>query len=283
MARPARKVEDPNIEGQDDTDTQALDEASQEGQSTRTGQVGEADDDFISALAKRAGHTSKEEWKRDPAKWVDERTYLERLPEEVKTLQERNRRTAQAAADAIEDSRRQARIDAHKELTEAFEKQDPEQFNRATERLDKTEGPPPVVAAWIARNGWFNLDPAARMLAGSVTERLAKAGASMSEQLAAAEEEVRKRYPEHFGQAEPHEDREVPLRESRHIANPPAIQAGTRGGDTRTREKGFGDMAPGDRAIFAKTFLKTYVASGLSREQAEARYAKSYWRNQGEA
>lgn len=282
MARPARKVEDPIIEGQDDADIQALDEASQEGQ-TRSGQVSEADDDFISALAKRAGHTSKEEWKRDPTKWVDARTYLERLPEEVKTLQERNRRTAQAAADAIEDSRRQARIEAQAEVRAAAEANDPDRAEVAAQRLAKVSGPPPQTVAWMGRNSWFNDDPDAQAMAVNEINRAAQAGASIEDQLSAAEAKIKKRFPEYFGQAERIEEpKEATLRETRHAATPPVVNQGTRGADVRTREKGFADIPAGDRALYQRHFAKRFEST-MKPEDAQKRYAASYWANKGDA
>ena len=277
MARAARRVEDAATE--EAPENQALDEASQEGQSPRTGQVGEADDDFVKALARRAGHTPKEEWTRDPAKWVDERTYLERLPDEVKALQERNRRTAQAAAEAIEDSRRQARIEAQAEVRAAAEAADPDRADRAAQRLAEVSGPPPAVAAFIARNEWFESDPAARAVAAAVTERLSRQGASVERQLEEAEAEVKRRFPEHFGQVERQEPRtEVKLSETRRVV-PPVVNEGTRGADTRVKEKGFADIPQGDRALYAKHFAKRFESSGLKPEDAQAKYARSYWAN----
>lgn len=282
MARPARKAEDPNIEGQDDTNTQALDEASQEGQTLRTGQVSEGELDLARSVAKRMGWTPKEDWKRDPSKWVDAPDFLENTPRELDTLKERNRRTAQAAADAIEDSRRQARIEAQAEVRAAAEAADPERAEAAAQRLAKVSGPPPQTVAWMGRNTWFNDDPDAQAMAINEINRMAGSGASIEDQLEAAEAKVKHRFPEHFGQAERPEPKEVPLRESRHITTPPAVQAGTRGADVRTKEKGFADIPAGDRALYQRHFAKRFEQT-MKPDDAQKRYAASYWANRGEA
>ncbi len=282
MARPARRVEEPQIEGHDDANTQVLDEASQEGQSLRTGQVAQGDE-FIQTLARKAGWTPKEEWKRDPTRWVDERTYLEHLPDELDSLKERNKRTAQAAADAIEDSRRQARIEAQAAVRAAAETQDPDAAEAAAKQLAKVSGPHPQTVAWMGRNPWFQDDPDATALAVNEIQRLAGQGASVDDQLQAAEAKIRKRFPEHFGQAERTESREeVPLSESRHNRTPPAVQAGTRGGEIRTKEKGFTDIPPGDRALYQRHFAKRFEQT-MKPEDAQKKYAASYWANKGEA
>lgn len=284
MPRPARKpADEPQIEGEDDANTQPLDEASPQEQSLRTGQVSQGDDDFVAALARRAGHLPKEEWKRDPNKWVDAKTYLERLPDELDSLKERNRRTAQAAADAIEDQRRQARIDAQAEIRAAAEAQDPERAETAAKRLAQVSGPPPQTVTWMGRNAWFNEDPDAQLLAVNEINRIAASGGSIEDQLEAAEAKVRRRFPEHFGQAErPEPEGEVKLSERR-VSQPPAVQGGQRGGEIRTKEKGFADIPPGDRALYAKHFSRRFESSGLKPDEAQAKYARSYWANRGEA
>src|SRR5690348_13392619 len=107
--RAAQRVEETP---EDEVQTQGLDEQAQQGQS-RTGQITEGELELARTLAKRMGWTPKEDWRRDPDKWQDAPDFLERTTSEVETLKERNRaleeskkRTAQAAADAIEEANR---------------------------------------------------------------------------------------------------------------------------------------------------------------------------------
>lgn len=279
MPRAARRPPEPQIEAEEGQETQIVDEASQV--EHRSGQVAQGDE-FISALARKAGWTPKEEWKRDPARWVDERTYLEHLPDELDLLKERNRRTAQAAADLAEETRRVEREKAEAAVRAAAEAGDPDQAQSAARQLAKVSGPPPQTVAWMGQNTWFNDDPDAQMMAVAEINRLALAGASIDDQLSGATAKVRKRFPEHFGQAErmrEPEREEVRLSERR---APPAVAAGTRGGSSVQRERGFADVPPGDRAAYAKYFAKNYESMGLKPEEAQARYARKYWENKGE-
>ncbi len=260
----------------EDTDeTPAVDTDNEEGQ-FRSGEVSEGD--FIESLARKAKWTPKEEWKRDPTKWVDAKTYLERLPNEIESLQERNRRTAQAAADALEDQRRVLRAEAEARVAAADTAED---RVAAARDLAAVSGPPPQTVAWMGQNQWFNDDPDARQMAVGVINRLAAQGVSIDEQLEAAAAQVKKRFPEHFGQAEPLRNEEVRLSETRRAA-PPAVQAGTRGaGSGGSKEKGFGDVPPGDQALYRKHFERAFMGQGLTQDQAQAKYAASYWRNKG--
>lgn len=262
MPRAKRAVED---EPQDTT----LDEAPEQEQ-LRSGQVGE--DDFIQSLARRANWTPKEEWKRDPDKWVDAKTYLERLPDELESLKERNRRTAQAAEAAMEDERRRARQEALAELREAAKRDDPEAVRVAEQKLEQAT-PHPETVAWVNRNAWFNEDRYAKAMAVEEVNRLAAQGATITEQLAGAEKLVREKFPEHFGE---------PKREVRMSERPaPAVTSGSRGPSTTQREKGFADIPVGDRALYQKHFARRYEQR-MTPAEAQEKYAKSYWANKGD-
>ncbi len=266
----------------------ALDETQDQEQSYRTGHVSEGDLDLMRRVASPLGWTTKEEWKRDPAKWEDADKFLERTATEVQALKERNRelqeskrRSAQAAADAIEENRRQARLEAIAEVRAASEAQDADRSQRAAERLAQVSGPPPQTVAWMGRNPWFNEDPDAQLLAAHEINRLANAGASIEDQLAAATEKVKRRFPEYFDQPEEREEpRETRLSDSRRIA--PAVQAGTRNSSQmqQQKEKGFSDIPRDDQASYRKYFAKRFESTGLKPNEAEAKYAASYWREQ---
>jgi hypothetical protein len=280
MPRAARQaVLEPEAEAPETDDQKPLDSQANTVEGYRTGQVPEGELELARSVAKRMGWTPREEWKRDPAKWVDAPAFLEQTPRELEALKERNRRTAQAAADAIEDQRRQAVREAQAQIRAAAEASDPDRAEAAARQLAQVAGPPPQTVAWIGRNAWFNEDPDAQLLAVNEIERLARAGASIEDQLAAAETKVRKRFPEHFGQAEVRPEPEVQPEPRR---APPAVQGGTRTSEARTREKGFADIPPGDRALYQKHFARRFEESTGSKEAAEKKYAASYWRNKGD-
>lgn len=255
-------------------------------------------------VAKKIGWTDRESWTqagRDPSRWRDAPEYLVETPRQLKSLQERNqhlneriKRNAQAAADAMEENRRQAREQALAEVRAAASSQDPEAIEAATQKLAKvTEGPHPETVAWISRNAWFNEDSEARAVAAAAVERSRRAGGTVSDQLQAAEAAAKKRFPEHFPDETParEQQREAPraesrtevrLTDSRISAPPPAVSPGSRGGSGTPKAKGFDDIPAQDRALYDKHFAKKYGAY-LKPEEGKARYAQSYWANKQDA
>jgi len=232
-----------------------------------TGEVGEAELQIARAVAKRMGWAPKEEWTRDPAKWQDAPQFLENTPKVIDRLKETADRSARAAAEAIEEDRRRAREEAQRVIRES---DDPEERDKAAKRLADAAGPPPETQAWVARNPWFQTDSRANALAVATANEAAKRGASISDQLKEAEAEVKRRYPEHFGE---------PARLSEVRARPaPQVQGGTRSGTTTQREKGFSDLPSAARDAFERHLLRTFTNRGLSKQEAEKRYAMSYWR-----
>lgn len=238
----------------------------------RSGQVSEGELDLARSVARRMGWTPKEEWKRDPAKWVDAPDFLENTPKELEAVKERLRRNAQATESLLEDEKRRAREQALAELRTAERAGETDRAEAAAARLKAAEGPPPQVTNWIARNAWFNEDPVARAAAVAVTDSLKDR--PVSEQLEAAEAEVRRRYPEHFGTVQ---REEVRLSE---VRKPPPVQSGSRGASSAPKERGFADIPPGDRATFTQKLLKHFKSRGLTEAQAQDKYAASYWKDQ---
>ena len=264
-----------------------LDVSEETGQISRTGLVSPSDIDVSVAesLAKRMGWRPKDEWTRDPAKWRDAVAYLGEVPNEINALKERNaalkernQRTAQAADAVIEQERARARQEAQEAIRAAAEAQDPDAAARAAERLASVSGPPPQTVAWLGRNGWFNSDMDAQALATAAINRAAQAGKSIDEQLEAGEEAVKRRFPEHFGGSNAADRGEVRLSEAKAA---PHVQSGARAAPVASREKGFGDIPSGDRAIYTRVFAKRYEGMGLKPAEAQAKYAASYWANKG--
>ena len=238
----------------------------------RSGQVSEVEQAVAESVARRMGWVPKEEWTRDPTRWVDAPKYLEQTPAERQALKDRLKRTAQATQDLIEEERKRAGEKALADLRAAERAGETEQADAAAARVMAAQGPPPAVSSWIARNTGFNEDPAAKAVAVAVTDRLKDR--PVSEQLEAAEAEVQRRFPEHFAPVQREETRLSEVRKA------PPTQGGSRGPSSAPRERGFADIPPGDRATFNQKLLKHFKARGLNEEQAQKRYAESYWREQ---
>lgn len=315
MARTALRLRarETDSAGSEENIDQGLDEHTEVDQPLRSGPVTDGDDEFVQTLAKRAGHRPIEEWDRDPSKWKDERAYLADLPdqlaasrERVRLADERVRRNAQATADALDAANRDKLAKARSNLETATQANDPErvvaaaqEVSRAAEEVANT-GPHRETVDWVARNSWFDSDSSAKALAVDVVNREAKRGATIAQQLEAAEAEVKKRFPEHFGASERERqqddtryeperdarprvrDKEVPLSESRLAREAPAVTAGSRGGDRAPKEKGFSDIPAVDRSLYQSKLARKYEGRGMTPDEARNRYAKAYWREQGE-
>lgn len=269
-------------------DDSELDDEDQSRQSSRSGPIVE-DEGPVERAARRAGWTPLEEWKRDPSKWVDAETYLERTTQENENLRDRLKRTGQAAEAAIEEARRIAKEEALAELRAAAKSGDEEAAVRAADKVAKTSGPDPRTVAWIGRNQWFNADPRAQALAVSVVNARANEGATIEDQLEAAEDEVRKRFPEHFPESRrpPEDRRETPASGERRLSQTeraaPAMAGGSRGQHARPKgEPGWPDIPKDDRAAMSVMVQKMGRQHGVSEQDAQTRLAKRYWDNKGQ-
>lgn len=264
---------------------------------------------FKKDFASKLGWTSKEDWEksgRDSNLWRDEEdflenspTYFDRLRKKARDQENRMKRNAAAAAAVIEENTRQARADAEREAREAATAGDPDRAAAAVVKAAQA-GPPPETVAWIARNAWFDEDPEARAVAAAAVERAATQKLSIAEQLEAAEKSVKKRFPEYFEEEAGEDDlpefitrqtqrrteeapkREVRMSESTKVAaaaqNGPASSARVR--DSKiNKEKSFKDIPSTDQALYQKYFASRFQSRGMNVEQAQEKYAKTYWNN----
>lgn len=277
----------------EETPTEALDNQQTPAQSEKTGAIDH--EGLVQSVARDLGWKPLAEWDRAPENWRDAPEFLKHTPQKVKALQESNRslterskRNAQAAEAAIEEERRRTQLELQARIAAAAEAGDKDAAAQAAEQLTRTNVPA-ATAAWLSRNTWFNQDPEAQTLAKAVAERAARAGATTEEQLDAAEAQVRKRFPEHFEPAEPAEPparaqpeprEEVRLSEARQRAAIPVVAAGSRGGNSAPKEKGFAEIPSGDQQLYNKHFKRRFEGRGMTTDQAQAAYAKTYWSNQ---
>lgn len=126
----------------------------------------------------------------------------------------------------------------------------------------KTEGTDhPAVVEWGRHNPWFYNNPVMRSLAISTAGTVAQGGGDVHAQIRAAEDEVKRRFPEHFpaNGAQP---------------RPPVVESGGQSvrGTSRKREKGVSDLPPEARRAFDK-----FVQDKIYKAEDLARYAKAYW------
>lgn len=276
-------------ENSDEPSSAGLDEPANSNQSSkRTGLVlpKEGDETVFEPVARSMGWVPKDEWTRHPSEWTDARTFLEDQPRRLSDMKARIRTLGQVTERQLEEERRAIREEAEREIREAAKAQDPERAVKAGEKLAQVAGPPPETRAWLARNAWFDADPAAQALARTIVDRKAAEGMTHAEQLEAAEREVRKRFPEHFPDARREEGREEGAKDIRgesrlsDIArrDPPSVAEGQRGSSNRrsTREPGWSDIPSLDREAM-KPFFKRFRSRGWDDAKIQSELAGTYW------
>lgn len=218
---------------------EALDAPVEEG--VETVETPEADP--LAELATEMGWTPKDQFKGDPEAWKDARTYIRH----GKDIQTNLSRELRAVKDTVENiSRTSAAVAQHslerqkQELTAKFNHAVEEGDNQAAfnissqiNKLDTVNIPPPpppsAATDFAAKNQWFNSDPMATRLALETAQTYADMGKPAHEQLAAAEREVRRQYPDLF-----------PKPRTQPAVTAPTTRAATRSNTA----KGFHDMPP---------------------------------------
>jgi hypothetical protein len=223
----------------------------------------------IANLARDMGWTPKDDWHGDPEKWKpaeqfirDGRDIQQSTSRELKTVREQLERIGGVTETIIRD--KVAERDAYwkTQFNQAVEDGDTEKANQLLDQRPTAQpaqqGPAPEVTAWVAKNPWFNTDPLAASVAREVSAR--NQALPVAEQLAAAEKEVKRRFPEHFAPA---------------AKAPPATQTGAaRNANPSNRQKGFADM-PGESQAVARDMVKRNPSLTLEA------FAKSYWEQEG--
>ena len=154
-------------------DETLVDEHDPEGQSSRTGVITEDEHalELSRSVAKRMGWTPREDWKRDPAKWVDAPDFLEQTPRELESLKERLKRTGQAAEAAMAEAQRQAQADAEARVRAAVEAKDPDEVSKGQPRPCQNLGTASTDRCMDGTNPWFETDQDAQVLAVAEIDR----------------------------------------------------------------------------------------------------------------
>lgn len=225
----------------------------------------------VEELAAKLGWKPEDQWEGPKEKYRGPVEYIEagqhgKLVKQVKQLQETTERMARTAAQTT------ARMlsEQEAELTAKLKKAVDEDDAVAAVTLDRElrqvvaerQQPDDAVSVFTARNPWFNVDPDATDFAAAISERLAKQGKSVADQLEAAETGVRKRFPELF-------DEPAPRRQAPIVAAP-----SSRTSAPSKREKSAADL-PSDARSAGMEFVAMAEAKG--RKYTIDDYAKTYW------
>lgn len=229
-------------------------------------------------LARQMGWTPRDEFKGDPEGWKTAEQFIRDghdiqrqqgrdLREMRSTLDNISRTSAQILADRIE----QEKTRLAQEYNAAVEDGDARKSFEIAQKIQGLDEQRPQpgkdeTAAWIEKNPWYRSDPLAARVAFNVCEDLKHL--PVSQQLEAAEREVRRVYPQLFN--------DKPSGKPPPGVNPPA----SRGTTTTPKEKGFADMPKAAQDI-ARDMVERKVIPNLES------YATRYWadvaKSQGQA
>jgi hypothetical protein len=227
--------------------------------------------DPLEEIARESGWVPREEWRGKAEDWREPREFvahgMKRSREgadELRQMRQSITGIARAAEGLQRRAVEEARREAEARLAGAVENKDHEGVRAAAAELAQIEHAPQtdfrsVVSDFQTRNSWYGQDDAATALAQATTARLAAQGVAPDEQLRQAEEAVRRRFPEHFGQQ----------RQASKL--PASVNApDTRAADTRSRAKTFATL-PADAQRAGHDFVKRGMVKTLDD------YAKVYY------
>lgn len=223
----------------------------------------------VEALAAEMGWAPKESWRGDPEAWKDAATFVKstadinrHLSRDLKAVREEMANVSKVTSSIMADKVAERDEYWKAQRAAAVEAGDVEAADRAYDELSKLKAQPaatavpPETQSFVERNAsWFNKDPLATRRAIDIAQVYSDAGYSPAEQVAKAETQMRKEFPELFP---------TPAKPQAQVAAPT-----NRTGSVGNRAKGFVDI-PADSQAVLRDF---HERNGISLE----RLAKSYW------
>jgi hypothetical protein len=240
----------------------------------------------LEQVAAEIGWKPKEQFKGDEAKWRPAADYIRQsksiedsLKGTVKELKGTVDRLASTSAKQTERALQQQAEHYEAMLEQAVEDGDKEaakqaregirNTDRQLEQLSKADDPE---ERFKSDNPWYGQDDDATAYAVAISQREARKGASFEDQLKAAAEGVRKRFPELFDKQEQRQT----------LKAPPQVTAPSRSSSAR-RGTGYADL-PADAKKAADSYAALFNRKfGVPIEKAKADYARDYHANRNEA
>jgi hypothetical protein len=229
-------------------------------------------------VARKIGWVPKDEFKGNPDDWkpatdfiISGRDIQRGYATELKGLRSQIDVMARTTADIVKDRLEAQRSELTSRYNELVEEGNAAEAFKVSQRLLDIDrrvaapppaAPPPEVADFVERNKtWYDVDPAATLRAREVSDKLAARGASVADQLQAAERIVRTEFPDLF-QGQRNGQR----------AAPAVHRPGSRSAAPSNKAKTFADLPPDNQKV-----ARMMVENG-SIPDVEA-YSKYYWKN----
>jgi hypothetical protein len=233
----------------------------------------------IEDLAADLGWKPQDQYKGDPAKWRGAVEFIRagqdignHLRKKTDALADKVERLVRTSAATTERMLREQEAELVAKFEQAVEDGDKTAAAKATRDLaaiDRQREASNPEADFARENPWYEKDDEATAYAVGISQRLAAQGKSVEDQLKAAAEGVRKRFPELF------EDEKQKSRQAPNVNAP-----GTRQAAPQKREKSAADL-PRDVRAAGEEFVKMAEAKG--RKYTIEDYAKTYFTETGQA
>lgn len=225
-------------------------------------------------LARDLGWFPLDEFNGDPDKWRPAEEYIKhgiagtkRVKSDLKAVKETADRLARTSAaitaKALEEQRRELE-DRHDQAVEDGDKEEARKVAKELAKIDEAPDASDVkskVAEFTERNPWYGTHAKATDYAAMISQRLAREGKPVEEQLEAAEEEIRDRFPELF---------EKPKKA-------PAVHNSTARVSNHTpKEKSVADL-PAHARQAGEEYVKMIAQKMPNKNYTLKDYAATYW------
>ncbi len=240
----------------------------------------EEEPDPVAGIAQEMGWVPKEKFKGKEDDWKPAAEYIREgktiqktMARDLKDMRHQMDTMAKTSSAILQERLNDERQRIAQQYQQAVEDGDPDKAWKASNRLQEintqeqqahNQGPAPEAQEWVQRNAWFNTHPIATAMAMKVADLHAQQGQPAYKQLEAAEHEVRRAYPELFGQAR--QDKAAPS-----VASP-----GSRSASPSNKSKGFSDMPRP-----AQDVARDMVDRGVIKSVDD--YSRNYWASEGKA
>ncbi len=253
-------------------------EVEQEDPQPEAEQQDETPPDPVEGIAQEMGWVPKEKFKGKEDDWKPAADYIREgkniqktMARDLKDMRHQMDTVAKTSAAILQERLTEERERLATQYQQAVEDGDADKAWKTGTRIQEINNqaqaqPAPSSEAeqWTERNPWFNSHPVARAMALQVAQLAADQRQPTHVQLEAAEREVRRAYPELFGQAR--QEKTAPS-----VASP-----GSRSAAPSNRAKAFGDMP---RA--AQDVARDMVDRGVIKSVDD--YSRNYWASEGKA
>lgn len=237
----------------------------------------------VEKVAQDIGWKPKDSYKGDPEKWRPADEYIRQskniegtLKDSIKDLRSTVDRMANASAKQTERALQEQAARFEAQLDQAVEDGDKEAARDLRKAIAKTEREIESVAKaddpeerFSKDNPWYGKDDDATAYAVAISQREAAKGKSVEDQLKAATDGVRKRFPELFEDGEKRQT----------LKAPPAVNAPASRSTGQRRGTAYADL-PADVKAAADKYADLFARKfSMDPAKAKADYAKDYFAN----